>query len=227
MRPLNHHLTERYEQVATKWHATVLGLGYQQGYRDFIAHADPVSRIKSAAGQTTVIDVGAGTAAFSLALVEHFGTDFRPDLLDSSQAMLGVAMENLRRVGVQATAIHANFDFVANSDARHGTAAVARAFDPLGKYDLILCAHLIEHLPDPLDSLAGVKRLLLPGRLLLLVVSQPHWCSALVWLKWRHRVFGKSAVLDALQHAGFSRSESFHFKNGPPRRTSIAYMAWA
>jgi ubiquinone/menaquinone biosynthesis C-methylase UbiE len=91
--------------------------------------------------------------------------------------------------------------------------------------DIVVAAHLLERLPDPAAAIVRMIGLLRPGGLLILSVSRPHWCSHLVWLRWRHRRFQPAEVCDFLRRAGSTDLHCWRPIAGPPRRLSLAYAA--
>ncbi|MDW4499263.1 class I SAM-dependent methyltransferase [Sulfitobacter sp. D35] len=192
-----------YDRASVRWGDKMRTLGYYDGYLGFLSapgfEAEPGRRI---------IDVGAGTGAFCEAWVAINGHPDRLTLLDPSAAMLGRAQDALRRRGVTA----------------QGVAAHLGEFDGTG-YDEALAAHMIEHCPDPLRALRQLRDLLAPGGVLRLVVSRPHWCNAIVWLRWRHRTFARDEIAELLGQAGFADLNFYRFPSGPPSRTSLGIRA--
>ena len=91
-------------------------------------------------------------------------------------------------------------------------------------YESLLVAHVLEHLDDPADGLARLSRLMEPGGRLLLILSKPHWCQWVIWLRWRHRWFGAEAVQGWARSAGLPSPRLFQPRLGPPSRTSLAYL---
>lgn len=94
----------------------------------------------------------------------------------------------------------------------------------LAPQEVMLCAHVIEHLDDPDAGLAAMRAVLAPGGRLLLVVSKPHWCNALIWLRWRHRSLAPAQVRRLISAAGLACLMEHAFAAGPPARTSRAYL---
>ena len=155
-----------YDKASPKWGDKMRALGYYDGYLGFLsAPGLAESTAKS------VIDIGAGTAAFAEAWVAINGAPNSLTLLEPSLGMLERADAALRVRGVQATKIQAHLG------------------EHKGKYDEALVAHVIEHCPDPLNALQQIGALVAPGGKLRLVVSKPHWCNAIIWFQWRHRDF--------------------------------------
>jgi ubiquinone/menaquinone biosynthesis C-methylase UbiE len=199
-------LIARYEAAAPTWGRRLAQLGFPAAYRVIMAEA--LRRLPPSRGPLAAVDLGAGDGAFSEPLVDLLGPRLSLTLVDRSPAMLRAAEVRLgpRR-------------------ARMIVGDAASLPLPAGSQDIVIAAHLLEHLPDPEAALVRVRGLLKPGGLLVLAVSRPHWCSHLVWLGWRHRRFREAEVRRALTHAGFADLNCWQPPAGPPRRLSLAYAA--
>ena len=189
-----------YDRAAPRWGDKMRALGYYDGYRAFLADRPPQGR--------RLVDVGAGTAAFAEAWVATHGVPEEVALLDPSAAMLARGEAALRARGVDARTVRGLLGEV----------------DP-GRFDEALAAHVIEHCPEPLRALRQMSALVRPGGILRLVVSKPHWCNAIVWLRWRHRTFGREEILALVAAAGLEAEGAFAFPQGPPSRTSLGVVA--
>ena len=189
-----------YDGAAPRWGDKMRALGYHDGYLAFCAAHPPAGR--------RLVDVGAGTAAFSEAWVAVHGPPDEVALLDPSHAMLERGVAALRARGVAPRAVPGLLGEV----------------DP-GRFDEALAAHVIAHCPDPLRALRQLRDLVAPGGALRLVVSKPHWCNAIVWLRWRHRTFGRDEILALVGQAGLRVEGVFAFPGGPPSRTSRGILA--
>lgn len=215
--PRRRSLVDQYTAAAPRWHAAVLGLGYLRAYADLIDAADARLRRTHRAHPTLpALDVGTGTGAFSLSLTAWHRTTrgappLRLELLDPSAAMLDVAMRNHREQGANAESICGEIDVLRRSPQR---------------YWLVLCSHALEHARDAREALATLREALSPGGMLLLVVSRPHWCTALLQLRWRNNSWSESEVKEMLSAAKLCRVSSFRFQKGPPSRTSIGFIAF-
>lgn len=180
-------------------------LGYYDGYLGFLSHLD-----RRDVSSRHVIDVGAGTGAMAEAFVAVNGPPAALSLLDPAQAMLDYASAALAGRGVTAEPVVTGLDSATR-----------------GQYDIILAAHVIEHFDDPAAALGHMRRLARPGARLWLVVSKPHWCNVLIWLKWRHRTFQRTEITGLLEAAGFAVEHLYDFPAGPPSRTSFGLVARA
>lgn len=199
-------LTARYDTAAPHWGRRLEWLGFPVAYRAIVAQALALLALPS--GRLDAVDLGSGDGAFAEALADHLGHRLSLTLLDRSPAMLRAAEARLGpgRAGPVVGDLH--------------TADL-----PVGSFDLVTAAHLVEHLPDPLAALARMARLLRPGGVLILTVSRPHWCSRIVWLTWRHRRFHEAEMRALLGKAGYVDLHTWRPATGPPRRLSLAYAA--
>ncbi len=199
-------LAALYDAAAPTWGRRMRHLGFPAAYRAIMAEA--LLRFPPGAGPMTAIDLGAGDGAFAEALADRIGPRLSLSLLDCSAAMLQAA--DLRLGPGRARLIEGELD---------------AADPPTGGYDVVVSAHLLEHLAGPEAGLARIGRFLRPGGLVILVVSRPHWCSWLVWLAWRHRRYREAEIRAALHGAGFVEIQCWAPPSGPPRRLSLAYAA--
>jgi 2-polyprenyl-3-methyl-5-hydroxy-6-metoxy-1,4-benzoquinol methylase len=197
-------LRRLYDAAANTWQGGIERLGFPAAYADFMDRAAPP------AGGGVILDIGTGTGAFAEAWAARSGPGDRLDLLDISAPMLAVARERLARAATRVETIHA---------------AIGAQCVPAGTYDTVLCAHVIEHIPDPAEAISWIAGRLRPGGHLLLAVSRPHWCTTLVRLRWGNASIRPEMVVRLLSAAGFAKVEIKPFSSGPPQRTSCGYVA--
>jgi len=176
------------------------------GYLLDTAAADGV---RPDSGRPRVLDAGSGTAAFALAFAHRF-RKCEIDLLDLSGEMLTRGAETLRTEGLVPGLICGD---------------VRSLPDRPQRYDIILSAHLIEHVENAGAVLSALRAALAPGGLLVLVVSKPHWCTALVRLRWGHRAYRPAEMTALLSASGFDNIRTVRFPSGPPSRLSAGYIA--
>ncbi len=195
--------TPRYDAAAPRWRDKMRALGYYDAYLGFLSspRSSPVAGL-------SVIDIGAGTAAFAEAWVAIYGPPEEMTLLDPSSAMLKRGQAALRARSVEPTLIQNALGSTAQNSA-----------------DIALAAHVLEHCDDPLTALEQMRNHLRPRGRLYLVVSKPHWCNVIIWLQWRHRTFSEDEITGLLQTAGFEIERLYSFPSGPPSRTSRGIVA--
>ncbi len=204
------NLTTRYDRAAKGWHKTVCKLGYYQAYKDLVSTAfETIPSIRDE-GDYSVLDAGCGSGAFTMALCEDTPRPMAIDLLDISPKMLAQAAQNLSDQPHIFRQLCADIESVASKGQ---------------KYDLILSAHVIDHLTEPSKALHALHCALRSNGKLLLAVSKPHWCTSLVQMRWHHNAYQPTKVTQMLKNAGFTRITQFPFKEGPPKFTSHGYIA--
>lgn len=189
----------RYNRAAPNWEQRLSRNGYLAAYEEFLKGN------VNASGP--VLDIGTGTGTFARVWVEAGGSRDLT-LLDPSVEMLATAQSNL-------TGLHV---------APQIEQAYVETFDPPAAYSTILAAHVIEHCTLPDMAMHRLATWLKPGGKLLLVVSKPHWCNWLIWLRFRHRWFSATSVLRMADDAGLTALKIHTFQSGPPSRTSLGYF---
>ncbi|MEL7025731.1 MAG: class I SAM-dependent methyltransferase [Pseudomonadota bacterium] len=190
-------LSLRYDRAAPAWDGKISRLGYNAAYDHLLRAA----KLPVTPGR--VLDAGCGTGAFVAALLRK-----RPatavDLLDASPEMLRQARLKLGRAGQ-------DFSDLFDPDV------------PETGYDVVLAGHLIEHLDDPAAGLHWLATRAKPGGKLILSVSKPHWCTALIRLVWGHKAFQPDEICAWAKAAALS-TDVIAFPDGPPSRTSMGYI---
>ena len=195
------NLTPAYDAAANQWRTKIEGLGYAAAYRWMVEACTIQTRNAQA------IDVGCGTGDFSRALIEVAGPPATLTLLDPAPHMVETATRSLTHMATKlAPAICA---LAAYSGTSH---------------DIVLCAHVIEHFDDPVAALRLLKGQLAPGGKLLLVVSKPHWCNWIIWVRWRHRMISPQEMQAAFHEAELTCTWDAPFPAVPPSRASHAYL---
>lgn len=194
-------LTQSYDMAASRWRTKIEGLGYAAAYRWL------VDQTQLSTQAVTVLDAGCGTGDFTRALIEVAGPPKSVTLLDPSPEMVATAKRSL-------TYIVPNL--------RPLTASLQNA--PVMAHDIVLCAHVIEHFANPAEALRLLKSQLAPDGRLLLVVSKPHWCNWIIWVRWRHRMIKPKHMLRQLKIAELHCTWDAGFPAGPPSRSSHAYL---
>ena len=121
-----------------------------------------------------MLDCGVGTGALSSALARVLPTPFKLDAIDISPRMLERASSTLDGTNLEMT--------FSLGDMRELPYCN-------GVFDLVMTAHVLEHLTDPGVALNEMVRVLKPGGLLIACLTRRSALGMLVHLKWRtHRV---------------------------------------
>lgn len=156
----------------------------------------------------------------------------------------GAMLKSMRDLGWQVEGV--DFDPAAVEQARkkgltvHLGALIEQRL-PGSTFDAIVASHLIEHVPDPIETLRECHRLLKPGGLLVLVTPNARsWGHRLYRADWRGlepprhlHIFTRSSLVAACAQAGFSpggcqsivRSSTILLESRMLRRTGKADSA--
>lgn len=194
-------LATQYNKAAPRWWQKLERMSYPAAFRDLITETLPDDQ-----SHPTVLDAGTGCGDFALALLDiHCPASV--DLLDISSDMLASAAARVSP-HITPTLLHQPLENLSSQ-----------------KYDLILCAHVIEHCPDPLVALRTLRQALKPNGKLLLTVSKPHICTALIQFMWRYRAYRPTKIAHLLSAAGYRDIQITPFKTGVPARVSCGYLA--
>lgn len=196
-------LSIRYDNAASGWFANMARLGYTNAYRDFLCRAVP----KALSGGK-VCDIGTGGGVFADALVKSGGAPDCLTLVDPSQQMLSEAAK-LLRPQTRRLMCHC---------------ASLETFGPADRFNVVLASHVIEHCKQPQHALCKLWRLVAPGGRLVLVISRPHWCQWIIWLRWQHRWFSQARIIAMAANLHLPHPGVFRFFSGPPQRTSLGYV---
>jgi len=163
-----------YDRVAPGWSRTLDRLGVPGAYEALLHGVLGAEATADGGARRRVLDCGVGTGALSCALAGVSPAPFALDAIDIAPRMLERAGQRLRACGL-APAL------------RQGDVRVLPYED--GVFDLVMSAHMLEHLADPGVALAEMVRVLKPGGLLVLCLTRHSPLGMLVQLKWRtHRV---------------------------------------
>ena len=180
-------LAAAYDRAAPTWTRLTERLGYSHAYRRVFGRFFANRRIDIGARPLRVLDCGVGTGTFSLALTQVWRRPIALTAVDISPAMLAVATTRFQRAGIPAQMSQADIGTLRFADA---------------SFDLVIAAHVLEHLPDPVAALAEMRRVLRPGGWVITCMTRQSWLGAYIQTKWRtHRLTPERATA-WLQAAG-------------------------
>lgn len=198
-------LAAAYDREAPRWTRLTNRLGYRRAYERLFGRFLQRYRVESGARPLRVLDCGTGTGSFALALARLLHRPLELTAVDISPAMVAAAETRFRQHGIAARVIQAGVGALPLADA---------------SFDLVIAAHVIEHLPEPIAALAEMRRVLRPGGWLVASMTRQSWLGAYIQTKWRtHRLTPERAV-DWLTAAGFD-AEPLETPRGLFRLTSL------
>ncbi|MEM9629225.1 MAG: class I SAM-dependent methyltransferase [Pseudomonadota bacterium] len=172
-------LANAYDREAAGWERTIERLGFSDAYETMLGQALPGHFFEGHDKPLHVLDAGMGTGGLSAALAKARSGPLVFHGIDISACMLNEAYRRLRDRGIEA-------------DLRLGDVQ-ALPFDDEA-FDLVMAAHVLEHLVDPHQALAEMVRVLKPGGTLLACLTRRSSLGMYIHLKWRtHRLTARDA----------------------------------
>ena len=167
-------LTRFYDLAAPRWGRTLDRLGVPDAYETLLRRVLGEETTGVTGAQLRVLDCGVGTGALSCALARVLPVPFKLDAIDISPRMLERAGRSFLDTDLKVS--------LRQGDVRkipYGN----------GVFDLVMTAHVLEHLVDPRVALYEMVRVLKPGGLLIACLTRRSTLATYVHLKWRtHRV---------------------------------------
>ena len=193
-------LARMYDLAAPSWHSSISLLGYLQAYADLFARLRTEGLLGRLQNAAPVLDCGIGTAALSLALTRTIPARLQIHGVDIAPQMLREARHNLATAHVNAQ--------LQCQDVRD------LPFDD-HSFELVMSAHMLEHLPDPFAGLREMSRVLRPGAPLLLIVTRPGILGSLIHMRWRNTCIDPAVLEDWMTKIGLSTVQLHEFAAGP------------
>lgn len=195
-------LTQRYDDSASGWQQTVDRLGFPSAYESLLR------QIVGEETPSTVLDCGVGTGALSHALIKAAPAPFALTAVDVSPRMLEQAQMTLGGTHADVTLRQADVCALPYDDHT---------------FDLVMTAHLLEHLPDPAAALAEMVRVLKPGGRLVVCMTRRTLLGMWIHLKWHTHRVTEGQANQLLLDAGLETIKSLAFESPHwCRRLSLA-----
>lgn len=203
-------LTRNYDRAAAGWSRTLDRLGFPVAYERLLRRLAREEAICDGDRKRRVLDCGVGTGAFSSALARVSQSPFELDAIDISPLMLEQAGRALRAYGIAPTLRQGDVRSLPYED---------------GTFDLVMSAHVLEHLADPHVALDEMLRVLKPGGLLVACLTLRSSLGMLIQLKWRTHRMAPADTVRWLRASGLDDVRFLQFNGGAAcRRLSIAYV---
>ena len=141
-------LKSYYDQLAERWSGIIGRLGYGEAYRACFKSIANLTDGPRGHDKLRVLDCGIGAGDLSLALADVAKHRIHVCGIDISTRMCDVARRRLSAVGTDNEIIDADAHKLPYPD---------------DSFDLVMCAHLLEHSSRPLEILWEMHRVLKPG----------------------------------------------------------------
>lgn len=183
----------RYEHAAARWQHLVRRLRYPAAYRAMLRAALEVCPIPPGRARVAVLDCGTGSGALASAFARVSPVPLALEAIDCSSRMLDEARDRFRR------------DDIAASLSKRDVRRMPFAND---RFDVVLAAHLLEHLCDPEVAMAEMTRVLRPGGVLILCLTRRTLPGLYVHLKWRTQLYTVEDARALMRMAGLAEFHS-------------------
>lgn len=181
-------LARRYDAAASRWRAHMRYLGYPHAYAELFMQLRAEGWLSRLDGRTAVLDCGIGTAVLGAALARALPAVRWVAGVDVSPGMLARAAATLRAAGIAAD--------LRRADAR-------QLPFPDDSFDLVVTAHMLEHLDEPEVALQEMARVLRPGAPLVVIATRGGLADGMIRLKWRHVPLRRWDLARRIEIAGF------------------------
>ncbi|MDJ0929242.1 MAG: class I SAM-dependent methyltransferase [Gammaproteobacteria bacterium] len=199
-------LARRYDRLAPRWQRLTARLGLLPIYQGLFTRFIRDSGFMSANPTPRVLDCGIGAGDFSLGFARAWTRPVELHAVDVSAAMITHARQRLQQTGL---------------DVRGKQADVCALPYPSNHFDLVMAAHVLEHLPDPVVALREMQRVTRPGGWVVACITRESILGRYIQLKWRtHRLNAERA--DAWLRAAGLIPQPVNFEtSGSLRLTSL------
>ncbi|WP_189799593.1 class I SAM-dependent methyltransferase, partial [Tateyamaria sp. syn59] len=187
-------LADRYDRKSGAWHKIIERHRFHDAYRDVIDRVMRQPRYRQKAQDLRVLDAGIGTGAMSSAFHQQLGRRFRLNGIDISLAMLGQADARLSGEEIDVALTVADLTSLPYAE---------------NLFDVVLAAHVIEHLPVPQAALKEMFRVLKPGGIVICCITRPSATGAYIQLMWRTHRVSRSTALGWFVESGFEMARAF------------------
>lgn len=201
-------LASHYDKQSSHWHQAIDRHGFEEAYQRFLGKILRQERYRQNATELRVLDAGIGTGAMTTAFCKLIGNSFQLDGIDISPAMLEQAADRLKYQDLDCTLTQADLADLPFAD---------------NTFDLVLVAHVLEHLPDPKTAIDELFRVLKPGGVLICCMTRRSWMGAYIQLIWRTHQVNMATAKGWLRRAGLHSVRAIPL-NAAPRRFSIGYV---
>ncbi len=183
-------ITARYDQEAATWEQTLKRLGVTSAYQSLAKGLYQRLDLRSMNSPIHLLECGAGTGAFSEALASMHSQRIKVSAVDISTKMIQQARTTFDKAGLSA-------------DLRVGDIRKLPQAD--SSQDIVIAAHVLEHLAEPHLALCEMYRVLKPGGLIVLCCTQRTIPGRWIQMKWRTHVVTERLLRDWLKQHTFEQ----------------------
>ena len=163
-------LANRYDAVARNWAQTAHRFQLESAYRKPLIESGAPAVLAHVGAQARSLDCGVGSGSLSIALNRTLPKPIAYHGIDMSGEMLATADAAMHQAGLSSTLKQADILSIPYADQ---------------SFDLVMAAHVLEHLPEPRRALIEMIRVLKPGGLLFICMTRRSFFGALIQIRWR------------------------------------------
>jgi ubiquinone/menaquinone biosynthesis C-methylase UbiE len=145
-------------------------------------------------GCKSILDAACGDGRHTKLLLREADDDARITAFDYSQKMLHRARKRLK-----------------TDRATLAAADITRLPYADGGFDAVICAWVLEHLPDPRPGLKELARVLCPGGKMLLMVTEDTWQGAVCSRLWHCRTYNRVELKKVCAELGLHWHRNLRF----------------
>src|SRR5499433_3489208 len=205
-------LIQVYDRSSSHWQRLQALAGYTKAYPELFRKLKADGWLSHLGNDSLVLDCGTGTGVMIRPLLSQLSLSPGVHAVDLSTGMLSAAKSELEKGGVDVR--------LQVADARELPFA-DRSFD------MVMSAHMLEHLPEPGEGLREIARVLRPQGLLLIITTRDGAPDALLRLVYRYHTLKPDWLKGRLRQLGFGRATNYPLGERPrlARWLSAAYVA--
>ena len=203
-------LAHHYDKASASWQSTINRLGFEAAYTGLVDRALPKIADASRSTPLRVLDAGIGSGALAAVFAGRCQTPVDLTGVDVSSEMLRQANRHLSKRQISARLILGDVNNLPFAD---------------DTFDVILVAHVLEHMTRPEITLSELFRVLKPGGMLVACVTQLSSAGAYIHLKWRTHCVDTKTAVGWFQDCGFASVQTVPLQESPTaRRFSCGYV---
>ncbi|SIT16513.1 demethylmenaquinone methyltransferase / 2-methoxy-6-polyprenyl-1,4-benzoquinol methylase [Roseivivax lentus] len=170
-RPLSSvDLANRYDAASGSWERMAARFQLEAAYKEPLLTSHIATVLGQVGPEARVLDCGVGSGSLSIALDSILTDRVTFHGIDTSAKMLVQARSKMHVAGLRAHYRQADVLSLPYDDQF---------------FDVVMAAHVLEHLPDPKHALREMIRVLKPGGMVFVCATRPSLFGTLIQLKWR------------------------------------------
>jgi ubiquinone/menaquinone biosynthesis C-methylase UbiE len=212
--PDTQDIARMYDDASKRWQPIMKILGCSRSYIALFKQLKNDGWLDHLHGGAKILDCGIGTAEFSIALAKSIHGNLNIHGIDIAPRMLAQARNNLSHFEREGLTMELHCSDVGS---------LTYSAD---EFDVVMSAHMLEHNPNPSETIREMARVLKSGSPLLIVTTCIDQISSLHSLRWRYRPIESLQLLQWMRDAGLRDVKKYPLDNNSiiPSPMSEAYI---